>query len=154
MRNPFTESAVRCTSAQEFDNAPVDAYLKDDTESVLHDMLHWDYGPDQPAGPLERQAEPSASSKGEAPDLSRMAQPVTPETGAPESPETHESILGKFLNTSDKILQEAPHGTPPVPADDPHRHDEQDAEDFRHHRLGKMMIGTPVENQPRVPPPR
>ena len=136
MRNPFTESAVRCTSAQEFDNAPVDAYLKDDTESVLHDMLHWDYGPDQPAGPLERQGEPSASSKGEEPDLSHMAQPVTPETGAPESPETHERILGKFLNTSEKILEEAPH-TPPVPADDPHRHDEQDA-----------------ENQPRVPPPR
>ena len=125
MRNPFTESAVRCTSAQEIDNAPVDAYLKDDTESVLHDMLHWDYGPDQPAGPL-----------GEEPDLSHMAQPVTPETGAPESPETHERILGKFLNTSEKILEEAPH-TPPVPADDPHRHDEQDA-----------------ENQPRVPPPR
>ena len=133
MRNPFTESAVRCTSAQEIDNAPVDAYLKDDTESVLHDMLHWNYGPDQPAGPLERQAEPSASSKGEEPDLSHMAQPVTPETGAPESPETHESIVGKFLN---KILEEAPH-TPPVPADDPDRHDEQDA-----------------ENQPRVPPPR
>ena len=41
---------------------------------------------------------------------------------------------------------EAPH-TPPVPADDPYRHDEQDAEDFRHHRLGMMMIGTPVEGQ-------
>ena len=149
MRNPFTESAVRCTSAQEFDNAPVDAYLND-PDSVFQCLL-------QQAdmdGIIVPQAEPSASSKGEAPDLSHMALPVTPETGAPESPETHESILGKFLNTSDKILQEAPHGTPPVPADDPHRHDEQDAEDFRHHRLGKMMIGTPVENQPRVPPPR
>ena len=30
---------------------------------------------------------------------------------------------------------------------DPDRHDEQDAEDFRHHRLGMMMIGTPVEGQ-------
>ena len=150
MRNPFTESAVRCTSAQEFDNAPVDAYLKDDTDSVFQCLLQQA----EMDGILEPQAEPSASSKGEEPDLSRMAQPMTPETGAPESQETHESILGKFLNTSDKILQEAPHGTPPVPADDPHRHDEQDAEDFRHHRLGKMMIGTPVENQPRVPPPR
>ena len=149
MRNPFTESAVRCTSAQDIDNAPVDAYLND-PDSVFQCLL-------QQAdmdGIIVPQAEPSASSKGEEPDLSRMAQPVTPETGAPESQETHESILGKFLNTSDKILQEAPHGTPPVPADDPHRHDEQDAEDFRHHRLGKMMIGTPVENQPRVPPPR
>jgi len=132
VRNPFTESAVRCTSAQEFDNAPVDAYLND-PDSVFQCLL-------QQAdmdGIIVPQAEPSASSKGEAPDLSHMALPVTPETGAPESPETHESILGKFLNTSDKILQEAPHGTPPVPADDPHRHDEQDAEDFRHHRLGK-----------------
>jgi len=87
-------------------------------------------------GTIVPQGEPSASSKGEEPDLSHMAQPVTPETGAPESPETHESIVGKFLNTSKKILEEAPH-TPPVPADAPHRHDEQDA-----------------ENQPRVPPPR
>ena len=30
---------------------------------------------------------------------------------------------------------------------DPDRHDEQDAEDFRHHRLGMMMIGTPIEGQ-------
>ena len=128
MRNPFTESAVRCTSAQEFD--ALDEYLEEDTESILHALLHGDSGPDQPAGPRERQAEPSASSKGEAPDLSGMAQPVTPETGAPKSPETHESIVGKFLNTSDKILEEAPH-TPPVPADDPYRHDEQDAENQR-----------------------
>ena len=132
MRNPFTESAVRCTSAQEFDNAPVDAYLKDDSDLIFQCLL-------QQAdmdGTIVPQGEPSASSKGEEPDLSHMAQPVTPETGAPESPETHDRILGKFLNTSEKILEEAPH-TPPVPADDPHRHDEQDA-----------------ENQPRVPPPR
>ena len=124
MRNPFTESAVRCTSAQEF--------LHEDAESTLRDLqelcnecgfgdqanvapLSWEFTPAPPDEPLEVETEVPAHM---------MAQPVTPGMPAPETPlsdplsgtpATPPDHAVKFLERSSDEFLQAPRTPPLVP---------------------------------------